>query len=336
MNTAILNRHSSLFSYGGPFFIVVIATILAVTTLPVVYPEMAVGIIIDLTVTAPLMFFFLNRKKRFLRYGVLGFFAVGVLIASYTIPVEKQGLLSLIKYFAVPLLEVGLLGVFAFSAYKTIKTYNAERETNADVLSVLQQVGSKFLGDTVFARLVAYEASVLYFAFFAWKAGTQNDQAFTYHKKNGTIATNGIFGFIIVAETIVFHYLIAQLNVYAAWVLTFSSIYLLMLIFAQVKATIIRPIEIIGDKLFIRYGVFGDAEIDLQNVASVETALSFSDEQDDLKKFAVFENCNTKIRLKEESTAYGFYRMKSKYRTLIFHADENEKLKKLIEENVPN
>ncbi|NNE99966.1 MAG: hypothetical protein HKN25_13175 [Pyrinomonadaceae bacterium] len=330
MNISILKLDPRLLTIGSPLFIFLTATALAFTSLPLIFPELVVGIIIDLTISAPLLYLFLNRKRRFLIFEVSALASIGILVASFALPADGHGILDIIKFIALPAAEIGLLGFFAYSSYKTLKLYNSERGKNADVLTVLHEVSSKSLGDSLFARLVAYEASVIYYAFLSWRKSPVNKNAFTYHKKSGAIAVFALFAFLIIAETFVFHYLVVQINVYIAWLLTFSSLYALMLLLAHAKACIRRPIELTGDRLLVRYGLLGEAEIALKNIAEVETADDFYGEEPEIRKLAIFERCNTRIRLKEESTGYGFYRIKTRFQALVFFADDNEKLKKLL------
>lgn len=97
-----------------------------------------------------------------------------------------------------------------------------------------------------------------------------------------------------------------------------------------------RPIEVTNEKLLVRYGIFAETEIELTNIESIETGMGFSEDENGLKKITIFEQSNTKIKLKAEATAFGFYRFKSKYKTILLCVDQSEKLVKLIEKHVSN
>ena len=142
--------------------------------------------------------------------------------------------------------------------------------------------------------------------------------------------------FLILMETLVLHILVARWSELIAWILTISSLYVSIQLFAHIKAMLQRPIEITDGKLHIRYGLFGDTEIGLDNIESVEFSNTNTSVEKGTKKLALFgdlEQTNTKITLKQEETLNGFYGFTSKYNSLLFYVDERDEFKKLIEQN---
>lgn len=339
MNVAILNRSSPLLIYGLPTLIIFCATTIAFTPFFAQHPELAIGITYDLTLSAPLLYLFLIRKTKIPKITVVPFFTVGIIIASFILPGEQQSHLDFIKFWIAPVVELGVLAFVGLSAYKTFQTYKFLKGKSSDVLTILRETCRKTLTFPILANVFAFEIAVFYYAFLSWKKSKPAANTFTYHKKNGAIALYAAFIFIISMETIVIHVLVAMWSALLAWILTLSSLYIVWLFFAHIKAILQRPIEVADDKVFIRYGLLGEAEIDLDNIESVELSSVPPAEKDDAKRISPLgelEQFNTIIQLKQESTTNGFYGIKSKYKTLLLFVDENQKFKQLITTNDTN
>ena len=197
----------------------------------------------------------------------------------------------------------------------------------------LVQTGRKQINLQWLSDMAAFEAVVLYYAFLSWKRVHRPENTFTYHKKSGKVILFGLAIFVVAAETIVLHILIAGWNETVAWIITIPSAYVLLQIFAHIKAIYQRPIELREDKLIVRYGLLGDTEIDTNNIEEIEFTSIYTENLENVKNVSVlgaFEQFNTVIHLKEEEMFIGFYGMRNKYKTLLLYVDENQKLKKLI------
>lgn len=339
MNAATINRTSFLFAFGLPALIIIAATIIAFTPLIVTYPELAIGVTYDLTLSAPLLYLFLIRKTNLPKTTVILFFVGGVFIASFLLPKDQQFHLNIVKLWLLPVVEISGLAFISFSAYRTFQTYKSFKGKSSDVFTILRETCRKPIKIPMLANVFAFEIAVLYYTFFSWKKFKPNEQTFSYHKKNGTVILFGVIIFLITVETLVFHILIIQWNVIVAWILTISSLYVSLQLFAHIKAIFQRPIEITGGKLFVRYGLFGDSEIDLQNIEKIEFSSVLPDEKEGVKRLSLLgelEQFNTKIHLKNEAELNGFYGIKSNFKTLLLYIDETEKFKKLIEQNDSN
>ena len=121
--------------------------------------------------------------------------------------------------------------------------------------------------------------------------------------------------------------------------MTISSLYVSLQLFAHIKAIFQRPIEISDEKLFVRYGLFGDAEIDLKILKRLNFLPCCPHEKEGVKRLSLLgelEQFNTKILLKHEAELNGFYGIKSKCKTLLLFVDETEKFKNLITTNDAN
>ena len=356
MTTTFLTRNSVLIIYGIPLLLLWVCIALGLSSVSSTYPELAIGITYDLTISVPLIYLFLIRKTEISKLTVIPFFTGGMIIASYLLPIEQQYHLSSIKFWLFPALEVVGLGYIGWLTYRTVKTFKAEKGKDPDRYKVIRIILANFVNELVsknmlvngfriqtrgkrlnltwLSDMLAFEASALYYAFLSWKRIERPNNTFTYHRNSGNIALFGAAILIVAAETFVLHFILAEWNEVLAWAVTIPSLYMLLQLFAHIKAVYQRPIEITSNKLIVRYGLLGDTEINLDNILSVECCSTFPEGVNDIKRVSLLgelEQFNTIIKMKKIETFIGFYGMKSKYKTLVLYVDENHRFKKLIE-----
>lgn len=340
----LVNRFASnkLFYLAGIVILTLIFALsfgLAFSSLLIVHPELAIGVTYDLTLTAPLIYLLLIWKTKIPKTTVVPVFVIGVILASFLVPAENQFHLSLIKRWVLPLVEIGLVGFIGFSVYKTVKTYRKIKDRDSDFLVILQKTCLDAFGNPLLANALAFEIAVLYYGFLSWKGFKTNKTTFSYHKKIGKIVLYSAIIFIIGLETAVVHVLISRWNNIAAWVLTISSVYIIIQIYGHLKAVLQRPIEILGNKLFVRFGLFSGTEIEISNIEFIESATNRPAEMTGVKQVSLlgdFEQINTKIQLKSEAEYFGAYGIKERYKTLLLFVDEPEEFREAINLNDVN
>ena len=360
MTTTLFNRNLSYFIYGLPLLIVAVSISIGLSPHLIQYPELAVGITYDLTLSAPIIYLLLIRKTDISKITVVPFITGGIAIATYLLPSEQHFHLNLVKYWLLPVAELAVVGYVGFAAYRAIKIFKDVKTESADVLTVLRrtcvEIYDRFFSKTVmvnrgliargkkpitfrwYTDLLAFEIAGLYYGFIGWRGFSATTNTFSYHKKSGVLVLYGAVMFIIAAETMVFHILLEQWSAKLAWIVTIPSLYFLIQIFAHAKAMCQRPVEIKEDKLVIRNGLFGETEIELGNIESVELATLPPNEEEFARAALLkdLEQFNTIIRLKDEETFYGLYRLKSKFKTLLLYVDENTEFKKRLDDYESN
>ena len=299
------------------------------------YPELSVGITYDLAFTSPLFYYLAIRKTRIPKSTVIGVAALGIFTAGYLLPANQQTHLGFLTFWILPFLEIGLLGFAGYKAWRMMRIYKKIKRENTDVHLVLKEVFVELLGQSFLSRAAAFEASVVYYAFLGWIPPAPDKNVFSYHKKRGTGAVYGVFAFLIIAETFVLHVLIANWSVVAAWVFSLSSVYVLILLIAQYKATYLRPIVVSDGFLRIRCGLFSDADIPLSDVVEFECRQD-SPLPKEIRQAALlkgFEPVNFLISTSRDATATGPYGIKSVFRKIGFFVDDKERLMERLETN---
>lgn len=324
------------------FFLVITIAVFALTillstlSLFPVYPELAVGVTYDLAFTAPLFYYLAIRKTAIPKSTVAVVAVLGIVTATFLLPANQQTHLGFITFWVLPVLEIGLLGFAGYKTWKALRTYRRERRDNADVYSILGKVFEELIGRTLLSRAAAFEASVIYYAFLGWRRPARDPDAFSYHRKRGTFALYGVIAFLILAETVALHILISYWSGIAAWIFTISSLYVLLLMLAQSKASYIRPILVSEGLLKIRCGLFCDAEIPLSKIVEIDAIGAASALPSEVLQAAVlkgFEPVNVLVTTAGEHKASGPYGFEKRFRKIAFFADERERLIRHLENN---
>ncbi|WP_158597043.1 hypothetical protein, partial [Aquimarina sp. BL5] len=77
--------------------------------------------------------------------------------------------------------------------------------------------------------------------------------------------------FMILMETAIVHLLLARKGYdMIAWILSIISLYSAIQIYSHIKAMKLRPFALHNNKLFIRYGLFGDVIVNTDELDQVE------------------------------------------------------------------
>lgn len=309
--------------------------LIAQTSVLINEPLIASAITFDLIITLPFAYWFFIRKTKISKLTIFILITIGFVITSLILPENNRQLLEFLKYFALPVFEIGVVSYVIFLIYKSQKTFKTLRENKPDFLERFRQMMTAEFSDGLIAKALTFELSGIYYAFFSWKK-RNSKYSFTSYKENGFVAIVAVLGFILAIEIFVLHFLMSKWNELIAWILTASSIYLLFQIFAHFKAVLLRSTEVRDDKLFIRCGLFGDAEIEIDNIETIEITLSpekLERNEEKLVPLGEFTESNVKISVVNETVVNSFYGRKKNFQTLYFYLDEAEKLKSEIEKN---
>ncbi len=297
------------------------------------FPELAVGITYDLALTAPLFYYLAIRRTRIPKLTVALVFSAGLLTSFYLLPAEHRTHSEALLKFAVPVLELSLVGFVGFKTYKALSIYKRKSAKTCDLKSVLEQVCEELFGKSRIAKAVAFEASIFAYAFLPLRATESDGYAFSYSKQRGTNALFAACIFIVAGETLVLHFVISRWSIVAAWILTISSLYILVMFVAQFRALRKRPVEVLPETLVIRCGLFCEAVIprkDIESVASFEYREGADPETYQAAFLKGFENMNVLINLKREATAYGPYWTKQNFKRMAFFVDQKTEFLQLI------
>lgn len=290
---------------------------------------LSLGITLDCLLTVPVLYFLIIRKTDIPNITVVSVFVICTLIASYIIPIEQQSLLKQIKYFAIPLVELGVLAFVFVKAKAIIKAVKATGTSNYDFFEVVSLACTQVLPHRV-GKLLATEISVIYYSFFASSYKVLQDNEYTYYKKSGIKMVVGTFIGLILAETMVMHLVLQKWNITVAWVLTFLSLYTCLQVIALLRSMNLRLISM-DDKeavLHLKYGFFSETTIPFHQIESLELnkrTLPIDNSVIQFSPLGSLDSHNLIIRLKGEQTLHRLYGIQNKYQNIAVYVDEREK-----------
>lgn len=313
--------------FGLPILILLFLIVLPRTTAFRIAPaELSIGILLDLLFTIPLVYFLLIRKTKIPKFTIIYPFLIGIVVAGFILPVEHQELLTMIKYTAVPVLE---MGVVSLVIYKMIALRKALKETSrADFYDKALIACAEVFPNRV-GKILATEMAVVYYFFALPRKEAKEQLAFTGYQKSGIRTTVGVLLFLVVAETSVVHLMVAQWSHTVAWILSLIGIYTIIQIIAILRSLSQRPMRIDHEAkcLELKYGFGCQTTIPFKEIESIEKSRrSATDNKDHicLSLFEMLDTNNIIIKLRNENTLYKIYGMEKKYTSISLFVDEKD------------
>ena len=258
------------FTYGLPLAVISLSVYLSLAGYVREYPELAIGITYDLMLTSPLLFYILIRKTKVPKITVVLFLVIGFMLAIFLVPSHQQFHLHLITAYLLPAIELVFLFYNFYHIYRIIKALKNSPDRSNDFYFIIRESVIKTMGNVWVAKIFATEIAMFYYAVGTWKRAERPKGSFTSFKENGVTALLGVIIFIITFETAIVHLLVFRWSETTAWILTAVSMYLVIQIFAHLRALKRRFIRINDHELLLKYGLFGDMQIHLNDILSVE------------------------------------------------------------------
>lgn len=324
-NNVILNRR--LLSVGIPLLVFAFLVYLMRSSFLGNYDGLELAITADLLLTVPFVYYLLIRKTNISKTSVLPIMLLGLFIGSYFMPKESQTYLNLFKLWALPLIELALLGTVVYKVRKAVLRYRALKGQTPDFFDTLKNACAEVLPKGLVLLFVT-EVAVIYYGFVNWKTRTLRSNEFSYHKKSGAISLLAGLLMIVAIETLALHFLLAQWSPVLAWVLTVLSIYSAMQVFGCIKSMSRRPILIEDNLLSLRYGIMSQTSIELANIESITLSkkpIATDKLSRKLSPLGEMDSHNVVLQLKKEKQLIGFYGIKRSYTSLAFYVDEPER-----------
>jgi hypothetical protein len=270
----------------------------AQTRLPV--PEWVVGF--DLLVLVPLAYLLLKRPP--LKQALLATFALvslGVLVGSFVIPQQdKQAWLVLedlrwVYLGALVLLQAALI----VSVVREIRRHWAEPNIETAIAGAI----ARRVPEPTIAGLVQADARVWLYALVRDRSRfAYSTPAFTAARHDGNAPTQQGFLVLLALEIPVMHLIVHLFSPIAALVITALSVYGLLFLYAEYRATLLRATTLEADHLHIRYGVLGDLEIPYDRIAAVERVSLRPRRQRPSLRFVGTGTANVRIDLRSGTT----------------------------------
>ncbi|MDC8771819.1 hypothetical protein [Roseateles albus] len=226
---------------------------------------------VDLLLVLPLAWLLLKPRDWRARWPVsLGLAGAGFLLGRWLAP-NGDPLWALLGDVRWLLLGLVVMAELWLLSGLIRQVWRARQEGNAEVVAA-QEVHRVF-GEGITGRLMQLESRLWVYALMRRPAAAPfpGDQHFGVHRQHGN-ASNQI-GFVIVmgAELPIMHVLLhLAFDATVAWVVTAISAYGWLYLWAEYRATRLRPVSLDAQLLHLRYGLLIDATVPLKAVQGVE------------------------------------------------------------------
>lgn len=292
------------------------------------HPEVAIGITLDLTIVIPLVYFWIIRKKNISNFSIIPVFLICLLLASFLLPPPHHHTLQWIKTWLLPVVELSALSFLIYKIRQIWIQLKKEKTTNPDFLDVLYRSTRSVFGTSTLAGVLSTELAVFYYTFyFGKKRKADQHSFFSYHKKSGQTEVLGVICFLLIVETIPVHILLAMWNETIAWIASLSSLYLMLQIFAHLRASRLRFIEFQENHLIVRNGLAVSTQIKYEHIDRLEVTTRSGKTDKKVVKVGFLpelESHNMKLLLKEPQLIRGLYGKEKKVQILLFFIDDKE------------
>jgi len=296
--------------------------------------NLSIYITLDFILTIPLIYFLLIRKRNISNLTVAPILILSTIVASYALPSDNQALLSSIKIWLIPIVELTVITIVILKVRNAILMYKKTANKHHDFYSALEETNASLFPKTA-ARLVTNEIALIYYGFFNFKKISLKPNEFSNYKGSGIISTLGALIFVIGIEMITVHILLSKWSPALAWVLTILSFYSAIQLIGIIRSVPKRPITIHDNYLQLRFGILTETNISYDAIDYLELANSSDfDKEKDTKTLSLLgelEHSNIVIHLKTPQQLQFIYGKPKSYQKLLLFVDDNQNFKSQVE-----
>lgn len=291
--------------------LILIADTTLVRTLPYASDDrlLTYALLFDFMLVIPLLYWlFVVRPKGKSISRVLSLPLLGALAAWLVLPATMRSTVWN-TIWPVELLVITFEVVFVVYEvrvmYRLFRRFRYVSRQEADTAEALRIAVHDAVGKGKIASLLLHDATMLYYLLFSWKRrrgeGVGDDQLlYTYHRKTSQVLYAAIITKIIAFEGVAVHLLVQQWSHWAAWILTAADLWLLAMIWADCRASVLQPVKLEGGMLRLRYGLRIQANVPLDAIAHVACAREYHPDQKEQRDAVVplLAAPNVRIELK--------------------------------------
>lgn len=326
MTISKTNKPNWTIAFGIPFLIFLSCLLITFSSKFTANNELlSNGILFDLIITAPLIYFLAIRKSNVSKLTVVRVFIVGLLFAGLILRSHSNPILQIIKTWISPLIELFVIFIICRKFYVANKNAKAANENKIDFLIHCRTVMFQVLGNEKLANIVSSEIAVVYYAFFSSKGKSIDYKTkFTSYKENGLPLILGVILSIFLIETTGVHFLLSLWSKPIAWIITGLSLYTCIQLFAHIRAVKARPIIINTDSFEVHNGLAGDAYVQLDNIEKIEMSNKKPGDRESIKISLLkgLENHNIVVYLKTPIEVTKIFGIKKQTDTVLFFVDK--------------
>lgn len=334
MTTNFPRKQSFLWVFLIPILIIGVLIFLSLGSELIVTPATFwySALILDFTLTIPLVYFFLIRKKKISKFTIVPVFILGLVLSTLLIPSEEKGVLTFILNWVFPIVEIIVFAKISHTVFKLVKTLKQTRNQNTDFYEAFLEASAQIF-PTKMKHIIASEASLIYYCFFAWRNPKLKSNEFSYHHKTPVVSLLYGFMLLIIAEGIGLHLWLDAYNSILAWVFSALSAYGILQVFGILKSIPKRPIVVNENEVLLKFGLLGSANLAKSNIESIYlNTKDIPEDIVDLKKLFLVDH-NILITLKNNQRVPGLYGLKKDAKHIALFVDQPTDFIKMVQTN---
>ena len=280
--TALVTRPSPRLPQSGRVplaFIVVAAVMFAVDGAIVHSPKFAErpellsqAASIDLTLGVTLVYYLLVvRRGLAATRTILPMFLASIIAARFVVPAGYRDAVGYVRYLGIPF-EIAVLTLIVIG----VRSTRHQLAAAGIELDVPERIGATLGGSAMPSRIadvVATEASLLFYAFAAWRRRPfvpVGARGFSYHKRNSLAAILYTLCIASATETVAIHFVLRAIAPRAAIVALAVSAFATIWILGLARAVQLRPIVVTSDTIRVRSGVQWALDIPRDAIERIE------------------------------------------------------------------
>ncbi|HVZ41730.1 MAG TPA: hypothetical protein VHI13_20785 [Candidatus Kapabacteria bacterium] len=285
---------------------------------------LSLAVTADLALILPALYYLLGvRRGRLPVVTIAPVVLLAAGLASFLLPPEQHGWLEIVHYLTIPM-EGVLLACTIVRIRRARRTYQGGADD--DMLNRLRHVLAAITGTGWIAEVLAHEFAMWYYALGSWRvrgAGLARDGAFWYHRRIAYGAVVGAMAVATIVETVVVHIVVEHHSGVIAWGLTLSSLYLVLLLLADYRASLLRPILLREEYLLLRSGIRRSALIPLNDIVNVVAVRGrrMHGERKGLVNFALMGQPRLILKLARPAEVSGFLGRRTRARAIGIAVD---------------
>jgi hypothetical protein len=257
-------------------------------------------LLVDFSFSLPLLHYFLFRptlKQWLFRWAQLT--CLGILLGRFIIPESSRIIWPWLEMarnamfgLMVPI-ELAAIALLGYGVWKLM-------QLGGDIDTALQAGIENKLGKSFSTQLVFWEARIwLYALFKPNNPRYAGDRHFSYAKQHGNASNQMGFILAILLEMPLAHLLLHFMwSPTAAWIASGLSVWGLLYLVAEYRATLGRPVSLDNENVYIRCGVLSmDAIIPWHQIKSIEKISEPVRRQPGVRRYKQLGELNVAIHL---------------------------------------
>ncbi|MEO9079021.1 MAG: hypothetical protein ABI268_06870 [Rhodanobacter sp.] len=227
-------------------------------------------LLVNFLIAAPLIYLWLNRRAgRQAWFGALAIWGLGVFVGSRMLPADpllhELGLLRIVGVGAALIFELAALGGMIVMLRRLASSTNPEARLCAALDRRLPQFPLK--------RLLQSEARMWLHCLgrSSWRWRYTGEKHYRYGEKDARASNQRGVIYLLVLGLPADHLLLHLFSPAVAWSATFATLYLIVYLIADYRASHRRPISTDARTLYLRHGIGPDLILPTEWIASVES-----------------------------------------------------------------